>query len=360
MTIPTISQYTGNIPDRADDTQSEFNTNTSDILTYFGTIAPEINATVAAMNTTAGEVDANATLAQGAADTATAAANANPWNSSTTYDYPDTVIGSDGNSYRALAENTNDNPVSSVTGNWIQITVNPADIFLQPASLEPCRPRFIWNASGVLGMEGPASWYVHGSTTGRAGFAGTTNYTFTGMTASQFYYLYIDVSTLTGATITSSNLIKSTTAPTWNSTKHGWYNGDDICIFAIYAQTATEMRQFYHDGGDLLLWSNPFTSVNAQTLTGSINYTLKIPSFCRFSYSDITLEYDTGTGVLYISAQSDAASGIRLQVIDSTFAYETVNSYLPCDLGGNITATLTANQATLTIIDNGFKFPKGM
>jgi len=56
-------------------------------------------------------------------DEALVALNAAIYDQDATYNYPDTVIGEDGHTYRCLGTNvTGDNPVGSTTGNWKRIT----------------------------------------------------------------------------------------------------------------------------------------------------------------------------------------------------------------------------------------------
>jgi len=131
MTITTtVTAYGGNIPARTDD-QTTFNTNVNDILSYMGgDLSTEINSVATEMNalsvTVNGyKVDA-ATSESNAADSAALAlanAGATVYDNATTYNYPDAVIGSNGGSYRCLGTSIiGDDPATSTTGNWLQLT----------------------------------------------------------------------------------------------------------------------------------------------------------------------------------------------------------------------------------------------
>jgi hypothetical protein len=49
---------------------------------------------------------------------------ADPWEALTSYDYPDAVIGSDGNPYRCIGTAVvGDDPVSSTSGDWVQLNL---------------------------------------------------------------------------------------------------------------------------------------------------------------------------------------------------------------------------------------------
>ena len=63
----------------------------------------------------------------------------------------------------------------------------------------------------------------------------------------QFNYLYIDdsaVVTAGNSAITASELISSPTAPTLNTTKGGFYNGNDRCIYAWRQNTSNDIYHF--------------------------------------------------------------------------------------------------------------------
>ena len=55
--------------------------------------------------------------------------------------------------------------------------------------------------------------------------------------ADGWHYIYLDDSAIVtqGAALLDADcFLNDTTAPAWSETKHGWYNGDDRCIFAVY------------------------------------------------------------------------------------------------------------------------------
>ena len=64
---------------------------------------------------------------------------------------------------------------------------------------------------------------------------------------AQYNYLYIDDSAVVTAgntTITASELISSPTAPTLNTTKGGFYNGNDRCIYAFKQDASDDLDRF--------------------------------------------------------------------------------------------------------------------
>ena len=82
--------------------------------------ADECNSTATQVNQDANTAYTSANLAKAYRDEAAAASDATVYDENTTYNYPDTVIGSDGQVYRCLGNDVlGDDPVTSTTGNWV-------------------------------------------------------------------------------------------------------------------------------------------------------------------------------------------------------------------------------------------------
>lgn len=81
---------------------------------------------------------------------------------------------------------------------------------------------------------------------------------------SEWHYLYIDDSALSGATITAARLLNSTTAPTWSATELGWYNSNDRCIGAFYVDSAGDLEDFHHVN-NRIVWENDQTIFSSLT-----------------------------------------------------------------------------------------------
>lgn len=118
-----ITPFTEPLPDRDNDTPQEFSDNVDEFLSHINDNVEEINAWTAETNNLAAELNAAVALAESYRDEAQASQNATAYSAIGTYDYPDTVIGSDGHAYRCLGTDVSgDDPVGSVTGDWVQIT----------------------------------------------------------------------------------------------------------------------------------------------------------------------------------------------------------------------------------------------
>ena len=72
---------------------------------------------------------------------------------------------------------------------------------------------------------------------------------------SQWQYLYMDDSAISASPLVAASFLNSTTAPTYNQSKHGWYNSSDRCIFAFYIDSDGTIKQFFHNGGDYVMHS---------------------------------------------------------------------------------------------------------
>ena len=71
-----------------------------------------------------------------------------------------------------------------------------------------------------------------------------------------WHYIYLDDSaivTQASALLDKDCFLNDMTAPAYSATKHGWYNGNDRCIFAIY-ETSDAVYEFIHDGGDEIFY----------------------------------------------------------------------------------------------------------
>jgi hypothetical protein len=113
MSASRVEPYTGTVPNRGQ-SQAAFNTNVSNFLNYIDALAPDINEFAGYLENLSAQT--------------VALANVTVWAVGTTYNTGDTVYGSDGLTYRCTNDSvTGDDPVGSVTGNWIRIIFFPGE-----------------------------------------------------------------------------------------------------------------------------------------------------------------------------------------------------------------------------------------
>jgi hypothetical protein len=200
-------------------------------------------------------------------------------------------------------------------------------------------------------------------------------------TAKTWYYLYLDYSAITsGTAITNAELIWSTTAPSWSATYRGWYNSDDLCVFACLGNAAgNNFVEFFHDGGEYVLYADQiaggkaaktdydFTAVDVTTDWSDHVY-LQIPGFSTkagvtFYYKDVT---GSSAVVSYYWRTHDqtgtTAHYIGYSYNNNTYAIGGSNSAVVITDSGGIIQVMkdNANADTLTVWADGWYFPIGM
>ena len=104
-----------------------------------------------------------------------------------------------------------------------------------------------------------------------------------GAGANTWYYLYLDDSAIVTAgtnLLTDTELIFSSTPPTWSDSKHGRYNGLDRCISAVLTDGSNNILQFFHYN-DLVSFANSIEDLAETDISTTwTDVTLSIPDFC--------------------------------------------------------------------------------
>lgn len=125
----------------------------------------------------------------------------------------------------------------------------------------------------------PTNYYWDSQITFTIG-SGGSNSASSAAGTSQWQYIYIDDSAISASPLVAASFLNSTTAPTYNQTKHGWYNGSDRCIFALYIDSSGDIEKFDHDGGNLVLYEDDFSEGSMSTTgTWTAKTLAGIPSF---------------------------------------------------------------------------------
>jgi len=115
--MSTITLWSGALPNKSQ-SPADFDKAVEAFLAYVTTLGGQINLAIAEIL-----VGANVTV----------------WNAVTNYSAPTIVAGSDGNRYACVASNVlNDNPVTSVTGKWVKLTIETGSVAsVQPGAIVP-------------------------------------------------------------------------------------------------------------------------------------------------------------------------------------------------------------------------------
>lgn len=107
------------------------------------------------------------------------------------------------------------------------------------------------------------------------------NVTISGLTNETWHYIYVSAPADHGIVVTSSDIVVSSTAPTYNEVHKGWYNaGYNRCIGFFKSNSSGTMR-FFKTDGFYYRFNNGTTKVSGSS-TGWVNPTFDLPVFAGF------------------------------------------------------------------------------
>lgn len=186
--------------------------------------------------------------------------------------------------------------------------------------------------------------------------------------ASTWYYLYLDYSAITsGTAITATELIWSSTAPAWNATYRGWYNGDDRCIFAALTNSGpTNIGEFFHGGERTVFWADAITRLDGGAPGNTWSAVDLDPAIPAFSTTALVLFYAVyvdGAASLYWRTNSQTGTTGHFVVgvsADATLGQNTLpvigdTTYQRIDV--KFSAVVTN---TVSVLVDGWLLPLGM
>lgn len=210
---------------------------------------------------------------------------------------------------------------------------------------------------------GAARYYHEGTANQLVYWDSQLTYTFANLTADDWCFLYLDDSAIVTADtnlLTATEFIDSTTAPSWSASKHGWYSGNDRCIFAVHDDTIDE----FHHSGELVLYASDILDVNESILHSSWETkTLTIPDFATQAYVTVHYARDgEANSLIYCRPNGSGGTGIIVARLHAN-SYYSINT---CSLLTNSSQRLqlkdsaVATGNTFRIYTNGWYFPIGM
>jgi len=136
------------------------------------------------------------------------------------------------------------------------------------------RPKFAWKDADEIYITG-GWWHHDGAASGEQILYNnsTITFQFTNGTGAGMIYLYLDDSDVISSPLAAGDLIDSETAPTYSHSLGGWYNGEDRCIGAFYQSAANTLVEFYHNGGEWILFHDYLSIQSAYDLDGTFEDT---------------------------------------------------------------------------------------
>ena len=161
--------------------------------------------------------------------------------------------------------------------------------------------------------------------------------------------------------LTATDFTTSTTAPTWNASRQGWYCGNDRCIFAYYREVYYEIRPFYHDGGDYVQYKNKCIDRSTLDLDSKTAVPLSLPSFSKRGKFSVAARLN-GAYEIRIAAESGGSSYTALACgVASTYSiYGPFEHYVSNDTKLYLDLSETTGTNIVSLWTLGWYFPTGM
>ena len=173
------------------------------------------------------------------------------------------------------------------------------------------RAKFIWKDADEIYMNAGA-YYHNGTTDWIVYWDSQLTYQFTSLAASDWSYLYIDDSAVVSAgtnLLTASEFVDSTTEPSWSDAKHGWYNGEDKCIFAVRTDGSSDILDFYHES-DFVSYGQDISTSNISPDDTWTDCTLVLPKFVNkaqvFFHANSNV---SGNAIMYWRTNGSSSDG---------------------------------------------------
>ncbi|MHC4292659.1 MAG: hypothetical protein ACYSTX_00060 [Planctomycetota bacterium] len=253
----------------------------------------------------------------------------------------------------------------------LQMLIGWKDDTIATAGPPNHRSEFAYSSTTAISI-GTGS-YFHDGTTRQTVFwdsaitftlgSGGSNSASDDLGASEWHYIYLDDSaivTQASPELDADCFLNDTTAPTWSATKHGWYNGSDRCIFAIYSNASSQVDLFFHDG-DYVLLGRYVTILNGVQLTTSfadISTAFRMPAFSSRVNGTITWNnVDSDNDFFWRpNGSSDATGNFGTVKVD----LNTTHVFFTDSSGLIEVKESGASTNTLFLWENGWYLPNAM
>lgn len=197
----------------------------------------------------------------------------------------------------------------------------------------PVRSRFRWKDADEIYI-GPGVYFHSGTTDQKVYWNSELTKAISSPAGPDIYYLYLDDSAIVSAgtnLLTATEFIFSTTEPTEDLTKKGWYNGNDRCIFAVYVNASNAISEFHHEGNLFYLNASysVYNAADVDTTYVNVDCTTYQPVFSSTAMVSFILDALTTDGEVYVMARADGSgftNGIRCVGIERIGTDQTIHS----------------------------------
>ena len=193
--------------------------------------------------------------------------------------------------------------------------------------------------------------------------SGGSNAASSNLDASNDHYLYIDDSSVTpGTALTAANFLNSTTAPTWSESKHGYYNGNDRCIFVFMTNASSQIASYRSGDNGQILYDAAITDASGiNTSTTWTDVTLTKPALCARAIISDRMAYVAGTPNFYWRTNGSAGTGYAVGYVDASTAQAWSQHDVISDASSIIEVrTDAAVSSSRYVYTMGYYLPEGM
>lgn len=209
------------------------------------------------------------------------------------------------------------------------------------------RPHFERTGARELTLAGGCTYEIDGQIVSTSA---DVTYTVTGLSTSTAEWQYLYIKTGSAGTLTAADLINSTTAPAWDASRQGWYDGGgNRCIFAFYNTGDGNVFDFTDGGRGLFYFETeqPTNIVGTNVGTAWMAVQLLLPVFSQEA-SVFLYAYNTGTAkTYYLRRYGSAGSGSYL-IRQESGAIETLRMFVQADGQGR--AEIQANVSGTNLV----------
>ncbi len=218
----------------------------------------------------------------------------------------------------------------------------------------------IYVGAGVYNLQGTIDQTVYWDSQLTIQLSGASTYT--------WYYLYINENAviISGTNVlTASEFLFSTTEPSKVESKHGWYNGNNRCIFAVLIDGSNRIEEFFHNG-NYVEYNQQITDLDAVDIDDAwADVTLTIPNLDDIM-ALVTFESEgtvsSGTIDIFYRKNGSTAVGNLVLIIGSAGGnFQTNSRSVVADSSQIIEVKMgQASNATMSLHTDGWFLPVGM
>ena len=229
------------------------------------------------------------------------------------------------------------------------------------------RPKLTWVDADQVKLE-PAVIHHQGTVEQLVYWDTQLNFTFgsggsnsdsTDLAGADWYYLCIDDSAVVTADtglIAVAQLVAVTTEPAWSVSKHGWYVGNDKCIFGAYTGAGV-LLEFFHEG-DSVFYADAIenqAAVDIDVAWTDIN-ALILPIFTVAGIAT----FSNSIGIQVFSWRTNGQTGTAGHIVTGSAGSKTPSGVITDAAHIIEMKAETSDDAKIVCHTDGWKFPTEM